>query len=46
MWEIEQFQGLKALRLEGNTVGVEAAQAISKVLETKRDLQVILFVLF
>lgn len=38
--EIEQFQGLKALRLEGNTVGVEAAQAISKALESKKDLQV------
>ncbi|KAB5555517.1 hypothetical protein PHYPO_G00035120 [Pangasianodon hypophthalmus] len=37
--EIEQFQGLKALRLEGNTVGVEAAQAISKALESKKDLQ-------
>lgn len=38
---IEQFQGLKALRLEGNTLGVEAAQAISKALESKKDLQVI-----
>lgn len=39
--EIEHFQGLKALRLEGNTVGIEAAQAISKALESKKDLQVI-----
>lgn len=38
--EIEQFHGLKALRLEGNTLGVEAAQAISKALESKKDLQV------
>ncbi|GAA6100998.1 ran GTPase-activating protein 1b [Tachysurus ichikawai] len=37
--EIEQFHGLKALRLEGNTLGVEAAQAISKALESKKDLQ-------
>lgn len=44
--EIEQFQGLKALRLEGNTVGVEAARALSKALETKKDLQVTLFVFF
>ncbi|KAG7281156.1 hypothetical protein CRUP_032859 [Coryphaenoides rupestris] len=33
--EIEEFQGLEALRLEGNTIGVEAAQAIAKALETK-----------
>lgn len=46
MHEIEQFQGLKALRLEGNTVGVEAAQAISKALESKKDLQVVSFGLF
>lgn len=46
MQEIEQFQGLKALRLEGNTVGVEAAQAISKALESKKDLQVHLFGVF
>lgn len=44
--EIEQFQGLKALRLEGNTLGVEAAQTISKALESKKELQVIFFVLF
>ncbi|KAI5103244.1 ran GTPase-activating protein 1, partial [Silurus meridionalis] len=37
--EMEQFQNMKALRLEGNTVGVEAAKAISKALETKKDLQ-------
>ncbi|KAJ3600188.1 hypothetical protein NHX12_031174 [Muraenolepis orangiensis] len=33
--EIQEFQGLQALRLEGNTIGVEAAQAIAKALETK-----------
>ncbi|XP_033990733.1 LOW QUALITY PROTEIN: ran GTPase-activating protein 1b [Trematomus bernacchii] len=37
--DIEQFQGLRALRLEGNTVGVEAAQAIAKALENKDHLQ-------
>uniref|UniRef100_A0A3B4X831 Ran GTPase activating protein 1b n=1 Tax=Seriola lalandi dorsalis TaxID=1841481 RepID=A0A3B4X831_SERLL len=40
--EIEQYQGLRALRLEGNTVGVEAAQAIAKALESKDLLQVFL----
>jgi hypothetical protein len=39
--EIEEYQGLRALRLEGNTVGVEAAQAISKALECKDQLQVL-----
>lgn len=38
--EIEEFDGLRALRLEGNTIGVEAAQTIAKALETKSDLQV------
>ncbi|KAF3853276.1 hypothetical protein F7725_013964 [Dissostichus mawsoni] len=37
--DIEQFQGLRALRLEGNTVGVEAARAIAKALENKDQLQ-------
>ncbi|KAK9978611.1 hypothetical protein ABG768_020355 [Culter alburnus] len=37
--EIEQFDGLRALRLEGNTIGVEAAQTIAKALEKKSDLQ-------
>ncbi|KAL2078072.1 hypothetical protein ACEWY4_025757 [Coilia grayii] len=36
---IETFQGLQALRLEGNTIGVEAAQAIAKALESKSELQ-------
>ncbi|XP_058260919.1 ran GTPase-activating protein 1a [Hemibagrus wyckioides] len=36
---IREFEGLRALRLEGNTVGVEAAQAIAKALEDKRDFQ-------
>lgn len=40
--EIEQYQGLRALRLEGNTVGVEAARAIAKALESKDQLQVLL----
>lgn len=40
MKEIREFEGLRALRLEGNTVGVEAAQAIAKALEDKRDFQV------
>ncbi|XP_056263586.1 ran GTPase-activating protein 1a isoform X1 [Pseudoliparis swirei] len=33
--EIQDFEDLQALRLEGNTVGVEAAKAIAKALETK-----------
>ncbi|XP_051770080.1 ran GTPase-activating protein 1b [Ctenopharyngodon idella] len=37
--EIEQCQGLQSLRLEGNTLGVEAAQAISKALEAKSELE-------
>ncbi|XP_035511370.1 ran GTPase-activating protein 1a [Morone saxatilis] len=37
--EIEDFKGLKALRLEGNTIGVEAAQAIAKALETKNEFK-------
>ncbi|KAJ0044250.1 hypothetical protein NL108_004067, partial [Boleophthalmus pectinirostris] len=37
--EIDQYQDLRALRLEGNTLGVEAAQAIAKVLEKKDLLQ-------
>ncbi|XP_051530772.1 ran GTPase-activating protein 1b isoform X2 [Myxocyprinus asiaticus] len=37
--EIEQFQGLQSLRLEGNTLGVEAAQVIAKALEAKSELQ-------
>lgn len=38
--EIEEFDGLEALRLEGNTVGVEAARVISKALEKKSELKV------
>lgn len=38
--KIEEFDGLQALRLEGNTIGVEAAKAIAKALETKSELQV------
>uniref|UniRef100_A0A8C5B1E5 Ran GTPase activating protein 1 n=1 Tax=Gadus morhua TaxID=8049 RepID=A0A8C5B1E5_GADMO len=37
--EIEEFQGLQALRLEGNTIGVEAAQAIAKALQTKSQFK-------
>lgn len=38
--EIEDFDGLEALRLEGNTVGVEAAKVIAKALENKSQLKV------
>lgn len=38
--EIQEFEGLQALRLEGNTIGVTAAQAIAKALETKSDFKV------
>ncbi|XP_051928236.1 ran GTPase-activating protein 1b [Hippocampus zosterae] len=37
--EIEQHQDLKVLRLEGNTLGVDAARAIAKALESKDQLQ-------
>ncbi|XP_048210729.1 ran GTPase-activating protein 1 isoform X2 [Perognathus longimembris pacificus] len=37
--EIEEFDGLEALRLEGNTVGVEAAKVIAKALEKKSELK-------
>ncbi|XP_043737092.1 ran GTPase-activating protein 1 isoform X2 [Cervus elaphus] len=37
--EIEDFDGLEALRLEGNTVGVEAARVIAKALEKKSELK-------
>ncbi|XP_008436096.1 ran GTPase-activating protein 1b [Poecilia reticulata] len=37
--KMEQYPGLRALRLEGNTVGVEAAKAIAKALESKDQLQ-------
>lgn len=40
MKAIREFEGLRALRLEGNTVGVEAARAIASALEDKRDFQV------
>uniref|UniRef100_A0A3Q1HX72 Ran-GTPase activating protein 1 C-terminal domain-containing protein n=1 Tax=Anabas testudineus TaxID=64144 RepID=A0A3Q1HX72_ANATE len=33
--EIELYKDLRALRLEGNTLGVEAAQAIAKALKSK-----------
>lgn len=38
--QIQDFKGLQALRLEGNTIGVEAAQAIAKALETKSEFKV------
>uniref|UniRef100_A0A8C3B2L2 Ran GTPase activating protein 1b n=1 Tax=Cyclopterus lumpus TaxID=8103 RepID=A0A8C3B2L2_CYCLU len=37
--EMEQYPGLRALRLEGNTLGVDAARAIAKALESKDLLQ-------
>uniref|UniRef100_A0A8C2W4W8 Ran GTPase-activating protein 1 n=3 Tax=Chinchilla lanigera TaxID=34839 RepID=A0A8C2W4W8_CHILA len=37
--EIEDFDSLEALRLEGNTVGVEAARVIAKALEKKSELK-------
>ncbi|XP_069087345.1 ran GTPase-activating protein 1 isoform X1 [Pleurodeles waltl] len=37
--EIEEYEELQALRLEGNTVGVEAAKAIAKALESKPDMK-------
>ncbi|KAL8221847.1 UNVERIFIED_CONTAM: Ran GTPase-activating protein 1 [Gekko kuhli] len=37
--EIEEFDGMEALRLEGNTVGVEAAKVIAKALEKKPELK-------
>lgn len=45
MKDIEEFEGLQALRMEGNTVGVEAAQAIAKALETKSDFKVLSLIL-
>lgn len=41
---VEEFQGLRALRLEGNTIGVEAAQSIAKALENKSELEVLITV--
>ncbi|KAJ7409551.1 Ran GTPase-activating protein 1 [Pitangus sulphuratus] len=38
--QIEEFDGLEALRLEGNTVGVEAAKVIAKALEKKCELKI------
>ncbi|NXI44006.1 RAGP1 protein, partial [Galbula dea] len=37
--QIEEFDGLEALRLEGNTVGVGAAKVIAKALEKKSELK-------
>ncbi|XP_061087266.1 ran GTPase-activating protein 1-like isoform X2 [Conger conger] len=37
--EIEEFPDLRALRLEGNTFGVEAARGIAKALENRGQLQ-------
>ncbi|NWX45561.1 RAGP1 protein, partial [Steatornis caripensis] len=37
--QIAEFDGLEALRLEGNTVGVEAAKVIAKALEKKSELK-------
>lgn len=40
--EIQQHPCLRALCLEGNTVGVDAARAIAKALESKEMLQVLI----
>ncbi|XP_064179890.1 ran GTPase-activating protein 1b [Anguilla rostrata] len=37
--EMEEFLDLQALRLEGNTIGVEAARVIAKALESRSQLQ-------
>uniref|UniRef100_A0A8C5WMG1 Ran GTPase-activating protein 1 n=1 Tax=Leptobrachium leishanense TaxID=445787 RepID=A0A8C5WMG1_9ANUR len=37
--EIETFEGLETLRLEGNTIGVEAAKSIAKALENKPEMK-------
>ncbi|XP_051899118.1 ran GTPase-activating protein 1b [Pristis pectinata] len=37
--EIEKFDHLQALCLEGNTIGVEAAKAIARSLANKKELQ-------
>ncbi|TNN51381.1 Ran GTPase-activating protein 1 [Liparis tanakae] len=37
--EMDQYPGLRALRLEGNTLGVDAARAIAKALENQDLLQ-------
>lgn len=37
---IREFDGLQGLRLEGNTIGVEAAKTIAKALETKSEIKV------
>ncbi|NXN13421.1 RAGP1 protein, partial [Indicator maculatus] len=37
--QIEEFDGLETLCLEGNTVGVEAAKVIAKALEKKSELK-------
>ncbi|KFV47580.1 Ran GTPase-activating protein 1, partial [Tyto alba] len=37
--QIEEFDSLESLRLEGNTVGVEAAKVIAKALEKKSELK-------
>lgn len=44
--EIEQHQCLRSLCLEGNTLGVDAARAIAKALESKDTLEVLISSLF
>ena len=37
---IEDSKDMQSLRLEGNTVGVDAAEAIAKALEKKSEFEV------
>ena len=38
---IEESKDMQSLRLEGNTVGVEAAEAIAKALQKRPEFEVI-----
>lgn len=40
---LRAMQDIEEIRLLGNTLGVEACEALAKVLETKETLQVSLF---
>ena len=37
---IEESKDMQSLRLEGNTVGVEAAEVIAKALEKRKEFEV------
>lgn len=39
--EIKKCKVMTALRMEGNTLGVDAAKAIAETLETRKEFQVI-----